>query len=76
MDLKDKLLAQQMQTKKKVAIVLIATAALMFIAGIAGIAGYELSFLSWKAFMGAGLLGLAKGGYDLRAAQSTLDQLS
>ncbi|MFT5587028.1 MAG: hypothetical protein ACI9VR_004633 [Cognaticolwellia sp.] len=76
MDLKEKLLVQQMQTKKKVAMVLMATAALMFLGGIAGIAGYELSFLSWKALMGAGALGLAKGAYDLRVAQKTLDQLS
>ena len=76
MDLKEKLLVQQLQTKKRVAIVLMASAGLMFLGGIAGIAGYELSFLSWKALMGAGVLGLAKGGYDLRAAQKTLEQLS
>lgn len=76
MDLKEKLLQQQMQTKKKVAYVLMATAGAMFLGGIAGIAGYELSFLSWKALMLAGVLGLAKGAYDLRVANSTLDQLS
>lgn len=76
MDLKEKLLQQQMQNKKKVAYVLMAAAAAMTLAGIAGIAGYELSFLSWKALLAAGVLGLAKGGYDLRVAQKTLDQLS
>jgi hypothetical protein len=76
MDLKEKLLQQQMQTKKKVAMVLMATAGLMLFAGFAGIAGYELSFLSWKALVSAGVLGLAKGGYDLRVAEKNLNQLS
>lgn len=76
MDLKEKLLQQQMQNKKKVAYVLMAAASVMTLAGIAGIAGYELSFLSWKALLAAGVLGLAKGSYDLRVAQKTLDQLS
>ena len=76
MDLKEKLLVQQLQTKKSVAIVLMVSAGLMCLGGLAGIAGYELSFLSWKALLGAGVLGLAKGSYDLRAAQKTLEQLS
>ncbi|MED5373242.1 MAG: hypothetical protein VX899_19645 [Myxococcota bacterium] len=75
MDVRERLLLESTRNRLKMAWVLIGMSGLLVVGGIVGLAGYELSFLSWKALMGAGLLGAAKGGYDLRKAQKTLDTL-
>ena len=75
MELKDKLLAEQTRGKIKASWVLVGLGALLMVGGLVGLMGYTLDFLSWQALLGAGFLGAAKGGYDLRAAQKTLDSL-